>query len=225
MTWEEAELAAFSGARIRRAGWRDRWLRFDVALWFLIPVRPGSLADGIPHVVWYSDFTAAEFGAIDWTTAPLDHVGSYAPVELLIESLGPQDDDLRIKIDGVTVSDTRLNVAWYQGETIRGAFNQHGGWATSGFRTIRIRNEDIAFAMDVGSLVTVDVFDGWGDGWRTSPWTATVRWPDERTTSASGGSIRSGTSPVPSTGAGNYFTTGPHFEHYIENGGFTVEAP
>ena len=66
MTWDSASALARSGSRVRRAGWRDRWMVFHGFLFFAIPVNVRTLAESAD-----ADFTAAEFVANDWTTDPM----------------------------------------------------------------------------------------------------------------------------------------------------------
>lgn len=142
--------------------------------------------------------------------------------EILISSLGPQDDDLMVKIDGVVVADPRYNVGRYNGEVNNVA---NPGFATSGFRVIRLPNP----IGQIGSLVEVFVFDGYASLWRSSRWTARVTFSDGKIFLTSGGQTRSPQSSVwglPSPIPGNYYTTqGGWYVQYYENGSFTIEYP
>jgi hypothetical protein len=128
-------------------------------------------------------------------------IGVPAVHEILIRSMGVQDDDLRVRVRGVTVFDTRYNVGWYRGETFLTsaippfpAIEQSDHW-----RVARVTSAMLAAAggATAGDLVEVDVFDGWGDSWRTAPWVATVKWTDGRVTTHTGGVASTGASVQP----------------------------
>jgi len=121
--------------------------------------------------------------------------------EILIRSMGVQEDDLRVRVRGVTVFDTRYNVGWYRGETFLTAaippipaYDQADHW-----RVARVTEAMLAVAGEAaaGDLVEVDVFDGWGGAWRTAPWVATVTWTDGRVTTCTGGVTSTGESAQP----------------------------
>lgn len=117
-----------------------------------------------------------------------------------------QDDDTCIRVDGRTVWDPRRNVSWYATGTIA-------------------LSPQIAGILN-GSIVEVLAFDGWGGGWTTKPWSASVIWSDGAVSLYSGGSLASGLS-ITDTGSNppRYFTTGPHFLTYIPNGSFIAIRP
>lgn len=123
------------------------------------------------------------------------------PLEVVITSLGPQDDDLRVRVNSTTVFDPRCNIGWYKGEVADlGNPGFNSGWATGGFRVARITREMMARVgckIGVGSRISVDVFDGWGPGWRTSRWRADVRWEGGRVSTLYGGQDATGLSGVP----------------------------
>lgn len=65
MTWTEAHTVALAGLRVRRNGWR-RWISLvsgSTRLWL-------SHSGTTVAIVLASEFTAEEFRATDWTTAP-----------------------------------------------------------------------------------------------------------------------------------------------------------
>jgi hypothetical protein len=105
---------------------------------------------------------------------------------ILISSLGLQDDDLRVSVNGVVFSDTRLNVSWYSGETQ--LFSPSGGGPTNpafqstGFRAVRLTKlQAIALLgrnFDAGDQIEVELFDGWGAHYTGSPWVAEARLSD-----------------------------------------------
>jgi hypothetical protein len=71
MTWSEARAVARAGTPVRRAGWLDRWIRWDRYLWWVRPVNPVTGADtGSLRVVQSTDWSPSEFLAADWTTDP-----------------------------------------------------------------------------------------------------------------------------------------------------------
>ena len=148
------------------------------------------------------------------------------PVRFLLVSEGPQDDDLRLTIDGVTISDPQLIVNGYVGSLTVGNGN-NPDFLTTGFRKVAVtRDQAIAAGANwaLGSTVKVDVFDGWGPGVRTATWNVMIDFSSGRFTQKTGGTSSSGTSrsftpdPVPS----DYYTTGPHFFDYHENGSFEL---
>lgn len=103
-----------------------------------------------------------------------------APItELLIESLGPQDDDLRADVlrqgraAWETLSDTRLNVSAYFGETESPdrAIGFNNAWPTAGFRVLRIGS---AARLRTGDLIRLWVAD-LGGGCQCSPCRVTIR--------------------------------------------------
>lgn len=144
-----------------------------------------------------------------------------AITRVVITSLGPQDDDLRITNGNVVLSNTQLNLAWYNEETqiwfppSTGTLNNNS--TTTGFRKI-ILTSGLAY----GDTLFVDVADCWATSWRSSTWQAVITWGDGTTTTKNGGVNASGTSATPSTGASDYYTTGPHFAEYHANGSFTL---
>jgi len=99
-----------------------------------------------------------------------------SPEKIIVKSLGPQDDDMRLRIGGVDIFNPQRNVSWYIGSddvSPRGNRN----WQHVGFRkAIVTRSEAIAAGAkwELGATVSVDTFDGWGRNYRTAPWIATV---------------------------------------------------
>lgn len=149
---------------------------------------------------------------------------SDTPLFFRIESLGPQDDDMRVQIDGVTVFDPQLIVSGYFGET-DGQANPN--FMTEGFRACTITRQAAISAGAVwrkGARVTVDTFDGWANDYRLSPWVATLHWPNGITTRKTGGRTLLGTSPRPPRPdpLGDYREAGPHFADYYPNGHFLL---
>ena len=63
LDWFAAEALAKSGSQIRRAGWTDRVLTRQGAVWLLI-------TSGVSTVVKATDFLAADLNARDWTDQP-----------------------------------------------------------------------------------------------------------------------------------------------------------
>jgi hypothetical protein len=121
---------------------------------------------------------------------------------ILLESLGQQDDDIRLTLlraDGqrVTLSDTRCNASWYKGEQIL-------GWTGSFlpttlpeyWRSVRLRGSALAGATS-GDRIEVHLFDGWGGSWIMSPWRITATYSDGTTRIIHGGRSASGTSVEP----------------------------
>ena len=148
------------------------------------------------------------------------------PIGLLLVSEGPQDDDIRLTIDGVPIFDTQLIVSGYIGSLTVGNRN-NPDFLTTGFRKAAVtRDQAIAAGANwaLGATVKVDVFDGWGPGVRTAPWNVIIDFRSGRFTQKTGGTSSSGTSrsftpdPVPS----DYYDTGPHFFDYHENGSFEL---
>ncbi len=148
--------------------------------------------------------------------------------EILITSLDPQDDDLRVRVGGITVWDRRYNVSWYFGENGEyGNTAYNPAWATSGFAAARITRAMAAAAgaaLVSGAEVQVDVLDGWGGGWRTSPWEAVITYSSGPPAAASGGAASSGSSAPDANPAAppDPYTYGPHFLAYHSNGSFVI---
>jgi len=149
-----------------------------------------------------------------------------SPEKVIVASLGPQDDDMRLQIGGVDIFNPQRNVSWYIGaDDVSPRGNRN--WPNVGFRkAIVTRGEAIAAGAkwELGATVSIDTFDGWGRNYRTAPWIATVILNSGKTTRHEGGvtftgdSKSSSPSPFPS----NYFSTGPHFADYYPNGSFTL---
>ena len=150
------------------------------------------------------------------------------PERIIVFAMGPFDDDMRLSIGGVDIFNPQRNVSWYNGsEDLPPQGNRD--WRTTGFRIgVVTRSEAIAAGADwtVGATVNVDTFDGWGNGYQLSPWTATVVINGKRDSTHAGGVSFSGQSstanqytPPPPAG---YFQTGPHFADYYPNGSFTL---
>tara|TARA_R110000782_G_scaffold26731_1_gene68269 strand:+ start:14 stop:616 length:603 start_codon:yes stop_codon:yes gene_type:complete len=151
-----------------------------------------------------------------------------SPEKIIVKSLGPQDDDMRLQISGVDIFNPQRNVSWYR-DSVDLPPQGNRDWQTTGFRVgIVTRSQAIAAGADwaLGATVNVDTFDGWANGYRTSPWIATVILNGGNTTRHSGGVNFSGSSKIknqftPPPPAG-YFQTGPHFANYYSNGSFTL---
>lgn len=76
------------------------------------------------------------------------------------------------------------------------------------------------------TLIRVRTFDGWGSGWQNVPWQITFVYSDNSERAVNGGDSRSGLSSqeAPSP-PGDYYTTGPHFYDYKENGEINIPPP
>lgn len=150
-----------------------------------------------------------------------------APSKLLFVSKGPQDDDIRLTIDGVAISDTQLIASGYLGSTVVGNLNNND-FVSFGFRTVTVTKEQAIAAgagWSLGATVNVDVFDGWGPEIRKAPWVVTIEFSSGRIVNKTGGSFFLGdsTSFIPgSNSAPDYYLTGPHFFDYHENGSFQL---
>lgn len=232
LSWWQARELAKSGREVRREAWPSgRWLSWRHNIFYQ---RSGASA---PSPVVAADVEPAHFTANDWTDegAPADP--PYV-AELLIESLGPQDDDLRVTVGGVVVSDTRWNAGWYNtdGENRReyptGTFPPViPPWPTitsASWRKIRVtaaQADALGLRMVSGMEVEVDVLDGWASNWQTSPWRATVTWSDGLMEAHDGGLASAGTSSVAlpqNYATSGYFSTGPHLLDYHPNGIFVL---
>jgi hypothetical protein len=150
------------------------------------------------------------------------------PIEVYIDSLGVQDDDLRVKIGGKVVSDTRWNLGWYKGEDFLTSnvppfpsYLNADHW-----RRVRVSKAQAAIAgsrMDIGDLVEVDVFDGWGGGWNRSKWNGQVTWSDGHISNFLDlGQTNTGFSTGSNPAVANPYNYGPHFISYYANGSFTI---
>jgi len=97
-------------------------------------------------------------------------VGAAAiPVRLTLRSLGPQDDDLRVDIDGVPVSDTHYLVSHYYEDVFVG---QNSQWQTEGFRKIVLTH-----GLTRGARVKVWLCDVGGSA-SGSPIAVRIDWSD-----------------------------------------------
>ena len=65
LDWFAAEALAKNGAQIRRAGWTDKMLSMQGALWLLVTASAST-------VVKATDFTDADLNARDWTDQPFN---------------------------------------------------------------------------------------------------------------------------------------------------------
>lgn len=105
------------------------------------------------------------------------------PTKITWEALGPVDDDVRLRIGSIELSNPKLNPVWYFGEN---QLYEPGGnwaninlnWATEGFRKIVLDRYMLPSAkreaLVWGSHISVDTFDGWGDGYNHCNWTSTI---------------------------------------------------
>lgn len=148
---------------------------------------------------------------------------------LCVRSLGPQDDDMALLVNGNVLSNTRLNIAKYNGAQ-EGVSNP--SFLTSGFRELRFRRPDstynpahvklFPFTLNWGDLIGVYTFDGWGSNWGTSPWEATIYFGNGVTRVVTGGSTTTGPSIMPYDGSPGYFDAPYHFEDLRPNGSFLL---
>lgn len=202
LSWWQAREVAKAGREVRRAAWPSgRWLSWRHNIFYQ---RAGTSA---PAPVVAGDVDPAHFTANDWTDEGTPADPPYV-AELLIESLGPQDDDLRVTVGGVVVSDTRWNAGWYSADGEHPRENPPGTFppvippwpGTFAPRKIRVtaaQAEALGLRMVSGMEVEVDVFDGWAVGWQTAPWRATVTWSDGLVEMHTGGWASSGSSAAP----------------------------
>lgn len=79
----------------------------------------------------------------------------------------------------------------------------------------------------VGDWVRVDCFDGWGNGATLRPWACYVFYDGAAPSSHTGGvsATFTSTAAVPNPRPSDYYTTGPHFADYRQNGGFIIAPP
>lgn len=148
-----------------------------------------------------------------------------SPEKLILQSTGPQDDDVRLKIGGVDIFNPKQCIIWYKGELNVGPdFNTN--FQNTGFRVCSVtRNEAIKAGAkwELGATVEVDTFDGWGGRFRTAPWIVTIILNGGSISKKTGGSTSVGLSPQQRPQpTGDYYRTGPHFESYRPNGSFTL---
>ena len=160
--------------------------------------------------------------------------------EIEIRSTGPQDDDIRIKIDGNIVKDERRNVGWYSGSittfisgsstvnTINWNWTQSGSW----FRYKLNRTENNGNLMKLGSHVEIDHFDGWAAGWRMSKVQVTMSFSDGYVRQFISGVDMVGTSSIDNgvtqilqntPPLSTQFFRGPHFISYRPITSFYIE--
>jgi hypothetical protein len=125
------------------------------------------------------------------------------------------DDDFRLKIDEAVVLDPRRNA---------GAYSLAERWTIEG-------------EWPEGTLLEVDVFDGWQEEKRTVPWIAEITWSDGHVSQVSGGSLGTPQPSDPSIphwyhdlgmSSQAYFSGGPwgtitEETHYLPNGAATLE--
>ena len=118
------------------------------------------------------------------------------PLEVLITSLGPQDDDLRVRVNNTVAFDGQCASGSYSGEVSdpgNASFNPL--WQTSGFRVVRMTREvmhALGCRIIPGAVISVDVFDLGGGVWQTSPWRAEVKWSNGEVSTCTGGGSASG---------------------------------
>lgn len=70
MKFDQARQMARAGYRIRLVSWVDRWLAFDGALWWIIPVDPLTRASTPSRIVQMTD-CAPEWWSGEWTTGEI----------------------------------------------------------------------------------------------------------------------------------------------------------
>lgn len=233
LTWWQAREVAKSGRPVRRMAWPSgRWLSWAHNLAWL------RSADVAPVPVAAEDVVPEHFTVADWTDEGAPVEPPYV-VELFIQSLGVQDDDLRVTVGGVVVSDTRMNQGWYNADGLNPREDPPGTfpptipyqnkWPTitaDSWRKIRVtaaQAEALGLRMVSGMEVEVDLFDGWAVGLQSAPWRATVTWSDGAVDTHTGGVlwISRAEFPLPIP-YGTYFSTGPHYTRYYPNGSFTI---
>lgn len=173
LSWWQARELARAGREVRRAAWPSgRWLswRHNIAY-----QRAGTAA---PAPVVAADVEPEHFAARDWTDegAPADppHVA-----ELRVAAQSDIDDDFRITVGGVVVSDTRTPASVRE------------------VAVTAAQAEALGLRMVAGMEVEVDVFDGWAPCWITAPWVATVTWSDGLVETRAGGWHSRGLSEFP----------------------------
>ncbi|MEA3210994.1 MAG: hypothetical protein QOE70_4051 [Chthoniobacter sp.] len=66
LTWFQAMSLALAGLRIRREGWRDRYLKYDGSLWWMQTFNAVTKADVALAVVVAPSWNEADFRAQDW---------------------------------------------------------------------------------------------------------------------------------------------------------------
>lgn len=219
MKWIEARKFARNGQQVRRALWPPDWeLCFEKGGGTARSVAMLDAGIAAADVVRSGEFNEADWLADDWMLGGEQPESDKEPLEIHIYSLGPQDDDLRVSVDGIPVFDGRCNVSWYYGETSeRGNANFNLHWETDGFRIVRLtRRMTHVMGCRVlpGTLISVDVFDGWGGTWRTSPWIAHIYWANGAITEISGGWVSSGES------VGTPPVTTDYFPGYLDGNTF-----
>lgn len=79
---------------------------------------------------------------------------------LFVKSLDYQDDDLRIDIDGITKSNTRLNVSQYNGTKTSKVFNFNPNYIRTGFREIILEQPNAGSLGSIVEIYTTDVGGG-----------------------------------------------------------------
>ncbi len=148
-----------------------------------------------------------------------------SPEKIIVQSLGPQDDDMRLQIGGVDIFNPKQCVLWYNGDLNVGP-DYNPNFRNTGFRLCIVTRAEAIKAganWELGATVDVDTFDGWGGSYRTASWFATVILNGGATSRHQGGVTFTGDSiePRPQP-TGDYYRTGPHFESYYPNGSFTL---
>lgn len=165
-------------------------VRQDVGDALSIPVDGSQVLQGVDNAdrleLRTADSEGDQLVFLRFERVPLDLVEGAESIRYIeVEALGPMDDDLRVKVGGVTLVDSRLNVDWYEGrkqvfDPVSGG-SQNSSWSTSGFRKVRISDSDARAAgveLVPGLLVEVDLFDGWGGSYSGSSWKLNVGWSD-----------------------------------------------
>lgn len=129
------------------------------------------------------------------------------PMQITITTTGLIDDDLRITIGDVEVSNLKRN-----------------GWMVRSITITKTTAEAMGATFAYNQTVHVDVFDGWASNYRITPWIATILWADGTETVKTGGITAAGTTvghTMPSP-IGNYYNEPATFETYYDDCSFTL---
>jgi len=196
------------------------------SLYYLTAEQSVETTDCWPYTAIYDQDEVAAAYAVAATagfTPVLSAAYTATVASIRIECTESCDDDIRVRINGQTVSDTRWNVGWYHGTEYLGP-GGNPNWSTEGFRVVELEpTPETEHLFVSGALVQIDTFNGWFS-MNGSPWTAVVTWSDGITREFTGGSTIAQPAPVsePNPLPPDYFSTGPHFDHYAENGSFII---
>ena len=177
---------------------------------------PVTSALAVLRVVQSGDFRITEFQATDWelygaaqtvVTTPVPPVFVLPVIRVQIIFAAAVDDDVRLTVGGVVITDPRRNLGWYSSPphpALDYTVGKNGDW------------------------VQIDCFDGWGANYQTSAWTAHVYLDGVLQQTVTGGvtsgALTDGASTPPGGYNSAYWAAPPILFNYYSMGGFTINV-